>query len=129
MTLAMRQILSLCLCAGAAIGAQRPQRIHFAALTSKVDPVCPEAASKQGMQAAVRLDAIIGKDGHVQSVESIRGNPVLADSARLAVMQWVYRPTLLNGEPIEVVMEVRVPFVCRPSAKPATAPPAKTPGA
>ncbi|MGD0363983.1 MAG: hypothetical protein ABSC93_24135 [Bryobacteraceae bacterium] len=77
----MRQILALCMCAGAAIGPPRPPRIHFAALTSKVDPVCPAAARKQGMRAAVLLDAIIGKDGHTARVESIRGNPILADAA------------------------------------------------
>lgn len=61
------------------------------------------------------LDAVIGEDGHVVGVQSISGNPVLMDAAKDAVMQWVFRPTLLNGEPIQVITKVCVPFVRRTS--------------
>ena len=40
-------------------------------------------------------------------------------------MQWVYRPTLLNGEPINVIMEVCVPFV-RTESKHKISPSGKT---
>ncbi len=67
-------------------------------------------AKKKGIQGAVRMDAVIGKNGRVVHLQSISGNPVLVDAAKDAVMQWVYRPTLLNGEPIEVIIEVCVPL-------------------
>ena len=40
----------------------------------------------------------------------IEGEPVLADAAIPAVWQWVYRPTLLNGQPVEVLTQVDVNF-------------------
>ena len=96
--------------AGAALG-QTPSRIRFAPVISKVDPIYPVAAKEKHIEGAVRLDAVIGKDGHVRNVESISGNPALTDAAKRAVLQWVYRPTLLNGEAIDVATEVCVPFV------------------
>ena len=74
-------------------------------------------AKKNGIQGSVRLDVVIGKDGHVVNVELVSGDPVLVGAAKHAVMQWVYRPTLLNGEPIEVVLEVHVLFVCPQSTQ------------
>jgi hypothetical protein len=94
---------------------QDPQRIRFAALVSKVEPAYPVVAQKNGIQGAVWLDVAIGKDGHVASVQSISGNSALVGAAEDAVLQWVYRPTLLNGEPLEVIMKVCVPFVPRQS--------------
>jgi len=94
---------------------QPPQRIRFASLVSKVEPVYPAAARRNGVQGAVWLDAVIGEDGRVVGVQPISGNPVLMDAAKGAVMQWVYRPTLLNGGPIQVITKVCVPFVRRAS--------------
>ena len=39
------------------------------------------------------------------------GNPLLAQAARVAVLKWRYRPTLLNGEPIEVQTYIIANFV------------------
>jgi Gram-negative bacterial TonB protein C-terminal len=110
-------VMTLCLytwCSGLAFG-QGPQRIRFASVVSKVEPIYPTVAQKQAIQGAVWLDAVIGKDGHVLSTQPISGNPILVDSAKDAVLQWVYRPTLLNGEPIDVLLKVCVPFVLRQS--------------
>ena len=78
---------------------------------SRVEPVYPIAARKRRIQGAVRLDTVIGKDGHVLNFTLIAGNSLLADAAKEALMQWVFRLTLLNGEPIVVVVEVCVPFI------------------
>jgi protein TonB len=86
-----------------------------ASLVSWVEPVYPVVARKDGVQGAVWLDAVIGQDGHVVSAQSISGNPALVDAAKDVVMQRVYRPTLLNGEPIKVIMKVCVAFVRRQS--------------
>jgi hypothetical protein len=92
---------------------RNPQRVRAAALVSKVEPAYPVVAQNRGIQGAVWLDAVIGKDGHVTSVQSISGKPLLVNAAKNAMMQWVYTPTLLNGEPIEAIMKVCVPFVTR----------------
>jgi protein TonB len=77
---------------------------------TQVEPVYPDAAKKQGIRGQVRIDVFIGKDGRVQRLEPISGNPVLVEAARQAIMQWVYKPTLVNGEPIEVVIEAELWF-------------------
>jgi protein TonB len=40
-------------------------------------------------------------------------SPLLIPSAMDAVKQWVYQPTLLNQEPVEVVTEITVNFALR----------------
>ncbi len=95
---------------GAAFG-QTPTQLRFVSLISKVGPVYPVAAKEERIEGAVRLDAVIGSDGHVRKVGIVSGNPALLDAAKSAVLQWVYRPTLLNGEAIEVATEVCVPFI------------------
>ena len=40
----------------------------------------------------------------------VSGDPVLAQAAKEAVQQWIYKPTLLNGDPVEVVTQVDVNF-------------------
>ena len=57
-----------------------------------------------------QLHTIVSKDGTVQSLELIFGHPLLVQSAIDAVKQWRYRPTLLNGEPVEVATEIDVIF-------------------
>ena len=58
----------------------------------------------------VRLNAIIGKDGTIQNLQVASGHPLLVPSALEAVKQWVYKPTLLNGEPVEVITQIDVNF-------------------
>ena len=54
--------------------------------------------------------AIIDKQGRVSRLEVISGHPLLIPAALEAVRQWVYQPTLLNGEPVEVQTEIAVNF-------------------
>jgi outer membrane biosynthesis protein TonB len=81
--------------------------VQAALLVKRVEPECPGDARCQG---AVRLTAIIGTDGHVQEIHVISGHPLLVPTAVDAVRQWVYRPTMLNGKPVEVVTTIDVPF-------------------
>src|SRR3974390_1616263 len=98
--------------------AEPPARIRFASLISQREPVYPTTAKKKGIRGAVHLDVTIAKDGHVTNIQVISGNPILVEAAKSAVQQWIYRPTLLNGEPIEVIMEVCLFFPPRGPAKP-----------
>ena len=58
----------------------------------------------------MKLNATIAKDGTIQHLEVISGHPLLIMAAMEAVKQWVYQPTLLNGQPVEVMTEVDVNF-------------------
>ena len=79
-------------------------------LLSQPRPVYPPEAKAAHTQGVVKLRAIIAKDGTIQNLELISGEPVLAQAAIDAVKQWVYQPTLLNGQPVEVVTQIDVNF-------------------
>jgi TonB family protein len=94
-------------------GAQRIRvggNVQAANLIKKVIPVYPPEAKSARIQGTVRFQAILARDGTVQSLQLVSGHPLLVKAARDAVQQWVYRPTLLNGEPVEVVTTVDVNF-------------------
>jgi protein TonB len=79
-------------------------------LISQPRPVYPPLAKQARIQGTVRFTAIIGKDGTIQNLTLISGHPLLVQSATEAVKQWRYKPTLLNGEPVEVVTQIDVNF-------------------
>jgi protein TonB len=62
------------------------------------------------ISGVVRLNAVIGKDGTVQNLTLSSGHPLLVAPAIEAVKQWVYAPTLLNGQAVEVVTQIEVEF-------------------
>jgi len=73
-------------------------------------PEYPPLARQARVQGSVQLTATIGRDGRVQQVQVMSGHPLLVPAAIEAVKQWVYRPTHLNGEAVDVVTQVEVPF-------------------
>jgi len=77
-------------------------RVSAAQLVNRVQPVYPPLARQTKISGTVRLHAIISKDGSVQQLEVLSGHPLLVQSALDAVRQWKYKPTLLEGEPVEV---------------------------
>jgi protein TonB len=93
-----------------------PQRIRVggnvqnAKLIKKPMPVYPPLAKQARITGTVRLNAIISKDGRIQDLQVASGHPLLIPAALEAVRQWVYEPTLLNGEPVEVVTQIDVNF-------------------
>ncbi|MBM3745885.1 MAG: energy transducer TonB [Acidobacteria bacterium] len=93
-----------------------PQRIRVggnvqaAKIISQPKPVYPPLAKQARIQGTVRFTAIIGRDGAIQNLQLISGHPLLVPSAQEAVKQWRYQPTLLNGEPVEVITQIDVNF-------------------
>jgi protein TonB len=79
-------------------------------LVNRVEPVYPHIAAISGIQGQVKLHAIIGRDGRIQSLNLISGHPLLAHAALEAVEQWRYRPYVLNGEAVEVETLITVNF-------------------
>jgi periplasmic protein TonB len=78
-----------------------------------VDPVYPELAKRAGVQGKVEIECVIDRDGRVASTRVVRGVPLLDAAALAAVEQWRYRPTLLNGVAVPVLMTVTVHFRLR----------------
>jgi protein TonB len=73
-------------------------------------PEYPPVAKMARIQGTVRLKAVIGTDGRVENLKVISGHPLLLQAAVDAVSRWRYQPTLLNGEPVEVLTEIDVIF-------------------
>jgi periplasmic protein TonB len=82
-----------------------------ALLVRRVQPDYPPIAKVMRLSGTVLLRATIGTDGEVHATHVLSGNPILVDAALRAVRQWRYRPTLLDGEPVEVETEITVNFV------------------
>ena len=81
------------------------------ALIRRVEPHYPAIALDLHLSGTVRLQAIIDTDGRVQDLEVLTGDPILARAAVAAVRQWRYRPTLLDGAPVEVETYITVNFL------------------
>lgn len=83
---------------------QPPRLIH------EVAPVYPEAAREAGVQGVVILSVRADAQGHVEDVMVLRSIPLLDQAAIDAVKQWVYEPTLVNGQAVPIVFTVTVRF-------------------
>jgi TonB family protein len=86
-------------------GAEQSQK-----LISQVSPVYPPLARQARLQGTVRFSAVIDKEGRVTNLTLVSGHPLLVQAAVEAVKQWVYQPTLLNGQPVEVTTQIDLNF-------------------
>jgi TonB family protein len=78
-------------------------------LASRV-PAYPETAKERHIEGPVVVQALISKDGFVDRVHVIEGNPQLRNAAAEAIQRWRYKPYLLNGHPVEVATTITVEF-------------------
>jgi protein TonB len=74
-------------------------------------PVYPIFAKTARVSGVVRLQAVIAVDGSIIDLRTLSGPPMLISAALAAVKQWRFRPTYLNGDPVEVATEIDVRFV------------------
>jgi protein TonB len=79
-------------------------------IVDKATPVYPPLAKQARIQGVVKLTVHIGADGTVKDIQLLSGHPLLVEAAVDAVKQWVYQPTLLNGNPVDVITDVDVNF-------------------
>src|SRR5579863_4240821 len=79
-------------------------------LIRRVEPQYPSIAKQIRLEGAVVLKAIISREGNIERLEVVSGPGLLARAARDAVLQWKYRPYLLNQEPVEVETQITVNF-------------------
>jgi protein TonB len=84
--------------------------VQMAKLVRKVIPEYPPWAKSARISGVVRLIGTIAKDGTIQNLQLVSGHPMLARAAMEAVQQWIYKPTLLNGNPVEVITPIEVSF-------------------
>jgi protein TonB len=79
-------------------------------LLFRVEPEYPEMARNARVQGVVILEAVLGTDGRVESVKTLKSSPLLDAAARKAVQQWVYKPARQLGKPVKVYITIRVEF-------------------
>jgi protein TonB len=84
-----------------------PTKIQHAA------PVYPPLAQSVRREGVVILEAVINEEGEVRQLRVLRSVPLLDEAAMEAVRQWRFTPTLLNGQPVPIVMTVTVAFQLR----------------
>ena len=84
--------------------------VQAAKLLRKVIPVYPRLAIAAHISGTVRLMGVVAKDGTVQQIRVVSGPALLVEAALDAVRQWVYRPTMLNNKPVEVIAPIDVIF-------------------
>jgi protein TonB len=84
--------------------------VQNARLIRKIVPPYPALARQARISGTVRLIGIIGKDGTIRNLQLVSGHPLLIEAALQAVRQWIYQPTLLTGQPVEVIAPIDVIF-------------------
>jgi protein TonB len=91
----------------------QPHRVHLssidpAMLKRRIEPIYPPLAIQIHKEGRVELHAIIDTDGRIQSLQIVEGDPLFYSSAMAAVQQWIYKPTFLNGQPVQVDTTITV---------------------
>lgn len=108
---------------GTTTGNERPAipdtiRVGGNVQASKIDrmvrPEYPLDAKAARIQGKVVLQVRIDKTGQIADIQLVSGHPILVTSAVAAVKQWTYHPTLLNGNPVDVITQVDVNFTLAP---------------
>ena len=89
----------------------RISRIEMARPIHRVEPVYPRLAVTARIQGTVRLMGVLGVDGRIRELQVLSGHPLLVNAAVEAVKQWIYAPTMLNGQAVEVQAPIEVNFI------------------
>ncbi len=80
-------------------------------LISGPRPVYPPLAKQARVGGVVRIQAVISRDGAILDLHAVSGHPLLVPAALAAVQHWIFSPTYLDGDPVEVATEIEVNFV------------------
>src|ERR1700733_95503 len=89
---------------------QKSMALQIGQLLSRVDPAYPEDAKTQQVEGSVKLHAVIGRDGTIESVETRSGPALLAPAAEGAVKQWRFTPSSVGGQPVEAEEDITITF-------------------
>ena len=79
-----------------------------------VVPVYPEEAKADKIAGIVILETVIATDGTVIDAKVIKSVHALLDESALnAARQWIYAPTQVDGEPVELIMAIAITFAAQ----------------
>lgn len=87
-----------------------PPEVASASLIHRVEPRYPDEARQLRVQGPVVLQVMLAKDGTVQVLKLVSGDPRLAAAAMDAVQQWRFKPYLRSGQPVAVRTQITVNF-------------------
>lgn len=108
-------VLPLC-AAPAPQGGGNPQTVHVGGdikpplKTKNVPPVYPPVAKQARIEGSVIIEVTIGTDGKVKDTKVVRSVKILEDAAVTAMRGWEFKPTIVNGQPVQVIMTVPINF-------------------
>jgi protein TonB len=75
-----------------------------------VEPVYPPDARQARLEGTVKLHVVVAANGEVEGFHPVSGPDSLAHAAMIAVREWRYKPTLLNGKAVETQEDVTFVF-------------------
>jgi TonB family protein len=79
-------------------------------LITKVEPVYPEEAKKNGIKGIVIIEATTNDKGDVVDTNILKSVPGLDQAAIDALKQWKYEPMIISGKPKGFVFTVTMRF-------------------
>jgi protein TonB len=85
-------------------------RVKIARVLHRVEPIYPAMARQMRISGDVEIEGVISVDGRMIELKAKSGHPFLVKAALDAVSQWIYEPTTLNGQPVEVIAPIHVTF-------------------
>lgn len=91
-------------------GVRADPAAQAAKLVKRSEPEYPQMAQRAGIKGEVVLEVLIGRDGRVRRQRVVSGDTIFREAAAEAVKTYVYRPTTLDDQPVEVITEVTVSF-------------------
>ena len=90
--------------------AQSGRSLQVGQLLNVVEPVYPPEAIKDRVEGTVKLHAVVGSDGSIQSLTALSGPKALVDASMSAVHNWKYSPTRMGGQAIETEEDISFVF-------------------
>lgn len=70
---------------------------------NRQSPERPALLGKNSLHGEVTVQVLIGKDGRIECVRGVRGNPLAISSAVYSTPKWTFKPYLVDGEPRSVL--------------------------
>jgi TonB family protein len=95
---------------GEAQAAQNARNLQIGELVTLVEPVYPPDARQARLEGTVKLHVVVAANGEVEGFHPVSGPDSLAHAAMIAVREWRYKPTLLNGKAVETQEDVTFVF-------------------
>ncbi len=89
---------------------QHARNLQIGQLTNMVEPVYPPDARQAHLEGTVKLHVVVDANGEVESFHAVSGPDSLTHAAMIAVREWRYRPTFLNGKAVETQEDVTFVF-------------------